>query len=94
MMDQDLMGVASRVCWFKAPAEVLADSIFFLGHVMTYGTIEDILTVKRHYTDQEFVDALENAPSGVFDPRSWSYWHVVYGKLPVPPLPERGIPGL
>ncbi len=39
------------------------------------------------------VDALRavlaDAPPGVFDRRSWSYWHARFGIAPVPPLPRR-----
>ena len=41
--------------------------------------------------DEDFRDALENAPPGVMDVRSWHYWHVVLGITPVPPFPKRRI---
>lgn len=39
-----------------------------------------------------YATALLDAPPGVFDPRSWNYWNLVYGFDPVPPLPKRVIP--
>jgi hypothetical protein len=36
-----------------------------------------------------FRKVLENPPPGVFDKRSWNYWHLVFGLTSVPPLPER-----
>ena len=86
---RDLRRVAHEVVWFKEPEETLADRNFFLAHVMTYGTVEDVLTARRHFSVEEFRAALENAPAGVFDPRSWAYWNTVLGRLPVPPLPKR-----
>ena len=85
----ELKAVARRVVWFKPPEETLRDKTLFLAHVMTYGTVEDILTARRHFSEDEFRAALENAPSGVFDPRSWAYWNTVLERLPVPPMPRR-----
>lgn len=85
----ELKAVARRVVWFKPPEEVLEDKTHFLAHVMTYGTVEDVVTAKKHFSAAEFRAALENAPAGVFDPRSWAYWNTVLGRVPVPPLPKR-----
>lgn len=87
----ELLEVASRVVWYKDPVEALADPIHFLAHVMTYGTVEDLRAVTDVVSDQEFREALERAPAGVFDGRSWAYWNVKMGRLPVPALPERRI---
>ena len=86
---KDLRRVAREVVWFKEPEETLADRDFFLAHVMTYGTVEDVVTAQKHYSKDEFRAALENAPAGVFDPRSWAYWNTVLGRTPVPALPRR-----
>jgi hypothetical protein len=39
----------------------------------------------------DFREALDHAPPGVFDARSWAYWNLKYGRAPVPPLPVRGV---
>ena len=80
--------VAQRVFWWMTSQEALADRHRFLAQVMTYGDVEDILTTKNHFTDDDFIEVLNRPPAGVFDPRSWSYWHAVY-KLPLSPLPTR-----
>ncbi|HEV2856637.1 MAG TPA: hypothetical protein VHC97_27870 [Thermoanaerobaculia bacterium] len=88
----DLEQVARRLFWWKPPSEALEDPIRFLAQVMTYGTIEDLAVVRRHFPEGAFRDVLANPPAGVFDPRSWSYWHVRFG-LEVPPeLPKRRLP--
>lgn len=88
----DLEQVANRLFWWKPPSEALEDPVRFLAQVMTYGTIEDLSVVRRHFPDSAFRDVLANPPAGVFDPRSWSYWHVRFG-LEVPPsLPTRRLP--
>lgn len=78
--------------WFKPPEETLRDPVLFLNHVMTWGTVEDILVARSHFDDDDFRAALRQAHPGIFDPRSWSYWHLVLGMEPAPPLPERRLP--
>lgn len=84
-----LLAVAERVVWFKPPAEALADPVHFLAHVMTYGTVEDLQAVNSVAGPEEFLETLENAPPGIFDPRSWAYWNLKYGRIPAPPMPVR-----
>ena len=84
-----MLAVAERVVWFKPPRETLADPIHFLAHVMTYGTVADLRATCAVIGPDEFQEALENAPPGVFDGRSWAYWNLKYGRLPAPPMPVR-----
>jgi hypothetical protein len=85
----DLERVASRLLWWKPPSEALKEPSRFLAQVMTYGTIEDLAIVRRHFPESAFRDVLAHPPAGVFDPRSWSYWHVRFGLGPPPELPKR-----
>lgn len=84
-----LLAVARRVVWFKEPAEALADPVHFLAHVMTYGTVEDLRALQDVIGLEELREVLEHAPPGVFDPRSWAYWNLKCGRVPIPPLPVR-----
>ena len=86
-----LLPIARRVFWWSEPEEWLDDDIRFGAQVMTYGNWEDTCTVWKILGDGLFRKVLESAPSGVFDIKSWTYWHVRYG-LSVPPLPNRKIP--
>jgi hypothetical protein len=89
----EVLRVAARVVWFKTPSETLADPVHFLAHVMTYGTVEDLQALEGLVGPGEFREVLEQAPPGVFDPRSWAYWNLKCGRVPAPPLPvRRGIP--
>lgn len=81
--------VARRMVWFEEPAEALRSSDFFLAHVMTYGTVQDVVTAEKYFTREDFLHALENAPPGVFDVRSWTYWNTIFGRVPVPEMPRR-----
>lgn len=35
------------------------------------------------------VTALDHAPPGILDPRSWAYWNVLADRYPPPPMPRR-----
>ena len=84
-----LLEVARRVVWFKEPEAALAHPLHFLAHVMTYGTTEDLAALRGVVGRNEFREVLEHAPPGIFDPRSWAYWHLVCYGRPAPPLPRR-----
>jgi hypothetical protein len=51
---EDLRRVAKRVVWLKPPEEALNETKLFLAHVMTYGTLEDIVTAMKYYSDADF----------------------------------------
>ena len=85
----ELLAVAERVVWFKAPSEALAEPIHFLAHVMTYGTAEDLRALEGIVGQDDYRETLEQAPPGIFDPRSWAYWNLKCGRVPAPPLPMR-----
>jgi hypothetical protein len=85
----ELLHVARRVVWFEEPARALADPVQFLAHVMVFGTVEDLKALRRVVKKEDYRAVLEQAPPGIFDPRSWAYWHLVCGRQPAPPLPAR-----
>jgi hypothetical protein len=85
----ELLAVAERVVWFKTPRDALSDPMHFLAHVMTYGTPEDLRALAGVVGTDEFLDVLDHAPPGIFDPRSWAYWNLRCGRSPAPPLPVR-----
>ncbi len=84
-----LLKVARRVVWFKKPEDTLENPNHFLAYLMTYGTQEDIKIVRQFLTLKDFSEALKQAPPGIFDPRSWTYWHLVCHQDPPPSLPKR-----
>ena len=86
---EDLRRIAKRVVWFKPPEETLGETKLFLAHVMTYGTLEDIVTAMKYYSDADFDLVLRDPPAGIFDTRSWNYWNLRYHHEPVPPMPQR-----
>ena len=90
--NRDMLTVASRVVWFEPPEKVLANPIRFLAYLMSYGTLEEIAVVQRYLDLDDFREALEHAPPGIIDERSWAYWNVMIGRYPSPPMPRRLIP--
>lgn len=91
-IDAELEAVARRCVWWTSPADALANKNQFLCHVMVYGLWEDAAVIRRRYSSNDLLDALAHAPAGLFDLRSWHYWHHVLGR-PAPDLPRRAIPG-
>lgn len=85
----EVLNVARRVVWFKEPEEALADPVHFLAHVMTYGTVEDILALRGIVEEEDYCEVLENPPPGVFDKRSWAYWNLKYGRKQRAEMPTR-----
>lgn len=85
----DLKKVASRIVWFEAPDVALQNLNRFLAYAMTYATSDELAVLRQRFAEPEWIKALDNAPPGVFDARSWAYWNVKFGRYPVPPMPIR-----
>ncbi len=81
--------VARRVVWFEGPTDALADPIRFMAYAMTYATHKDMKALRRHVSDEDFLEALDKAPPGIIDARSWAYWNSKAGRYPAPPVPKR-----
>jgi hypothetical protein len=88
----EVAAVARRTVWFKSPEQAIDDPVHLVAHVLTFGTHEDVKTLRRFVTDDELRQALDSAPPGIFDPRSWAYWNLKVGRYPAPPLPKRNLP--
>lgn len=87
--DGELIQIAKRVAWFEEPEAILEKPHLFLAQVMTHGTLADVVLTKKAFGLEMFREALELAPPGVFDERSWAYWNLVCGRTPAPPMPQR-----
>lgn len=81
--------LAKRIIWFEPPELALSDPIRFLAYAMTYARHEDMREIRRHLSDDDIRAALDHAPAGIIDPRSWAYWNAKMGRYPAPPLPMR-----
>jgi len=94
----ETQAVAERLVWFEPAAESLADPIRFMAYAFARATHEDMKVLRAFVSDDDLREALDNAPPGIIDPRSWSYWNVIVGRYPTPPMPTRTLqapePGL
>jgi len=88
-LNRETEAVARRLVWFETPEEALADPIRFMAYAMASATHEDMKVLWRYVSDEDFKKALDKAPPGTIDPRSWAYWNSRMGRYPAPPLPKR-----
>lgn len=91
-MTPAIEGIARRVIWFEAPTPAIANPARFLAYTMTYGDDADMRVLREYLSDEDLCEALDQAPPGIFDPRSWAYWNLKLGRFPTPPMPERELP--
>jgi hypothetical protein len=89
----ETLAVARRVIWFEPPETALADPVRFMAYAMSHALPEDMRAIRRHVSDDDFREALDRAPPGIIDPRSWAYWNSKMGRYPPPPLPSRRLGG-
>jgi hypothetical protein len=83
------LDIARRIIWFEPPERALSDPIRFMAYAMTYARHEDMREIRRYVSDADILEALDHAPPGIIDPRSWAYWNSKMGRYPAPPLPVR-----
>jgi len=55
---------------------------------MTWANWEEIELIRSVYGDDRLRRVLDDPPPGVFDQRSWNYWHTKFGRT-APRLPAR-----
>lgn len=82
---------ASRIVWFKSPEDVLQRPVELLAYAMKHSTDEDMALLISHCGWDGIREALDHAPPGIIDPRSWAYWNLKVGHPDVPPMPVRDI---
>lgn len=85
----DTEALARRLVWFEEPEEALSDTFRFAAYALARATHEDMNLLRRFLTEDDLRDALDHAPAGIIDPRSWAYWNAKMGRYPAPPMPAR-----
>src|ERR1700722_16591608 len=88
-LNEETAALATQIIWFEPPAKALADPVRFMAYAMTYAMHEEMRVLRRYISDDDFREALDRAPPGIIDPRSWAYWNSKMGRYPAPPLPKR-----
>lgn len=79
-----------RLIWWSSDQKVPIERL--IAQVMVFGTWEDILYAMQEFGVGAFVKVLDNPPCGLFDAKSWNFWHKKFGIIPVPPLPPQAVP--
>lgn len=91
-INEETLAIARRMIWFEPPDVALSNGTRFMAYAFRYASHEDMRTLRRHVTDEDLSKALEAAPPGIIDGRSWAYWNWIIRNLtPPPPLPRRGL---
>ncbi len=81
--------IAKRIIWFEPPAAALSDPVRFLAYAMARASHRDMQVIRRYVSREDFLEALDRAPPGIIDARSWAYWNLMAGRYPPPPMPKR-----
>jgi hypothetical protein len=81
--------LARRLVWFEEPEEALSDPSRFVAYAFARATHEDMKILRAFLSDDDLREALDHAPPGIVDPRSWAYWNSKLGRYPPPPMPSR-----
>jgi hypothetical protein len=82
---------AKKYVWWETPERALARRELLLCQMMQLGTWDDVGKARRLFGDAAFKEALEHAPAGVLDAKSWRYWHLFFDLAPRP-MPVRPLP--
>jgi len=81
--------LARRLVWFEEPAQALSDPFRFVAYALAKPTPEAMKILRSFLSDNDFRDALDHAPPGIIDARSWAYWNARLGRYPAPPMSTR-----
>ena len=85
-----LAELARKYVWWREPQDT--PRALLLCQIMQLGTYQDVRRARRSVGDAAFRDALRDAPPGILDERSWTFWHRIFGINPIPPMHERPLP--
>jgi hypothetical protein len=88
-LNDETRALAARLVWFEPPETSLSDPVRFLAYAFARATHEEMKALRAHLDDGDLREALDRAPPGVIDPRSWAYWNLRLGRWPPPPAPQR-----
>ena len=80
-------GSLDRLFWWQDSGGISPER--HAAQVMVMGGWNDIAEARRRFGPDIFAKVLRNPPRGLFDLRSWTFWHKKTGMVPVPPLPKQ-----
>jgi hypothetical protein len=88
-LNDETKALAQRIVWFEEPEKALANVHRFMAYAFAKATHEEMNLLRRYLDDADFKEALDHAPPGIIDPRSWAYWNLRQGRYPAPLMPVR-----
>ena len=88
-LNDETKALSARLVWFEPADEALADPIRLMAYAFARATHEEMKLLRAYIDDSDLAEALERAPPGIIDPRSWAYWNARIGRYPPPPMPIR-----
>ena len=91
--DRRAEAMARKYVWWQPPERTVADERLFLAQMMTLGSVDDVRWLLSRVSEDRLREVLRDPPAGVFNSRSWRYWHLRLGCDPIPELPARPMPG-
>jgi hypothetical protein len=88
-LNEEVENLISKIIWFEDPSISIQNPIRILAYAMTYATHEDMKILRKYISDFDFLESLDKVPPGIVDSKSWSYWNLILGRYPAPPMPVR-----
>jgi hypothetical protein len=88
-LTEALRKAAERCVWYEPPEKAASEPAKLVAHILTYGGLDDVNALRAQYSNDDIKHALDNAPAGVYDARSWAYWNLIAGRYETPPQPTR-----
>ncbi len=85
----EMLRAARRIVWFMEPEDALGNPIQLMAYAMKHSRDEDMALLLAQVGEAGLLEALEQAPPGIIDARSWAYWNAKAGRYPTPPMPQR-----
>ena len=79
-----------RLFWWDA-GDAGRSPLRVAAQVMALGTLEDIREVRERFGPEIFEEVLSAPPRGLFDAKSWSFWHKKTGRQEIPALPGQPV---
>ena len=84
--------MAGKYVWWQPPRQTLATPSLLVAQIMTLGVLEDVQWLLGRVSRAALRRILHDPPVGIFNERSWRFWHLQLGVAPIPPLPVRPVP--
>ena len=90
--DDRALSMAKKYVWWQSPERTLADGRLLLAQMMTLATADDVRWLLSVASSADLLRVLDDPPVGVFNRRSWAFWHLRLGRETIPDLPVRRLP--